>query len=80
MPNVAKIKRGPSSKRESFALSAMLTVELVCVAISDTHLYGSIALVQSLLEYLDRTVIHQITVCAWILHISNKSGYLSEGL
>ena len=54
----------------------MLTVELVCETISDTHLYGSTATVQSLLECLERMVIHRNTVFAWIFYLSNRSGYV----
>ena len=45
--------------RDPFALSAMLTVELVCLGNSNKHLYGSTTLVQSLLECLDMTMIHE---------------------
>ena len=54
----------------------MLTVELVCVANSDTHLYRSTAPVQSLLKCLKSTGIHKNTVFAWTFHMSNKSGYV----
>ena len=46
--------------RDSVILSATLTVELVCVGISNTHLYGSTTQVRSLLECLDMTMIHDI--------------------
>ena len=64
--------------RDPFALSAMLTVELVCVAIRDSHLYEycSTGPVQSLLECLERTAMHKNSVFAWIFRISNKTGYV----
>ena len=62
--------------RDPFALSAMLTVNLVCVAMSDTHLYDCTAPVQSFLECLERTAIHKNTIFAWIFRIPDKSGYV----